>query len=211
MFSRRILSAVAAVTVVVAGCSLTAGCGGDEAAATGLTTVRVDALPVVDDVPFYLAVKRGWFRQAGLNVKTAMATTSAVAFPQLVSGAADVVAGTNWVSVITYAVHGGPIRILADGYAAKPHTNAVVALKSSPVKGPKDLIGRKVAFSLTESITTGLFDAVMRAHNLDPSTVVEVQVPFPQMAQALANHSVDAAFMVEPFVTMAETKGAQIT
>lgn len=210
MNSRRVMSTIAAVALTCAAAPLLAGCGGTATAAGGMTVVHVDALPVVDDAPFYLALKRGWFRQAGLDVRASMATTSAVAFPRLVSGATDVVAGSNWVSMFKYAVNGGPIRVLADGYASKPTSNAVVALRSSHIRGLKDLYGKKVAFSLTKSITTITFAAAMRANGADPSKVDQVQVPFTSMAEALDNHSVTAAYMVEPFVTMAETKGARI-
>lgn len=131
MFSRRIVSAVAAATVV-ASCSLTTGCG--DTAPSTLTTVRVDALPVVDDLALYIARSKGWFRQAGLKVKLSTAATSAVALPHLLSGGKDIVAGPNYVSVIKM-IHNGklPLKVLADGYTAADRTNAVLALPSSGI------------------------------------------------------------------------------
>lgn len=45
-------------------------------------------------------------------------------------------------------------------------------------------------------------DVWLKAHGVNYKTITWVQMPFPQMGAALQEHQVDAAWLVEPFVTI---------
>jgi NitT/TauT family transport system substrate-binding protein len=73
------ISAVSLATALV-----TAACGssgGAKPSASGLekTHLTVAALPIVDDAPLFLAIKKGFFRQAGLTVTPKIITQSTLA------------------------------------------------------------------------------------------------------------------------------------
>ena len=62
------------------------------------THVVVGALPVVDTAGLYLALKNGYFKQAGLDVTVNPIQQSTAALPDMLHGTVDIVAGANYVS-----------------------------------------------------------------------------------------------------------------
>jgi NitT/TauT family transport system substrate-binding protein len=52
---------------------------------------------------------------------------------------------------------------------------------------------------------------VLATNGIDPSRLHFVAVPFPAMGKALLAHRVDAAFMIESFVTQAEDSAGLVT
>ncbi len=100
MKERRVgLVALSLATVLV-----TAACGGSggsaKASGTSLekTQLTVAALPIVDDAPLFLAIKKGYFRQEGLTVSPKIIAQSTLALPDLLHGSVDIVGGGNYVS-----------------------------------------------------------------------------------------------------------------
>ena len=71
----------------------------------------------------------------------------------------------------------------------------------------RDLIGRAIAVSALRDITQFAPMAWMDADGGDPKSVRFVEVPFPAMPAALAEHRVDAAFITEPFASRAKAHG----
>lgn len=179
-----------------------AGCGGG---AEPSTVVRVAALTVVDDAPLFVAQRQGLFRKAGLDVRIRTMAQSTLAVPSLLNGSVDVVAGANYVTFFqAQARRTLRIRVLADGYRTRPGVTAVLPApaEKTTIRGPSGLRGKKVAFSLLNSVTTMTFDRVVR----ESGTVEHVKVPFPDMITALRTHSVDAAYTIEPFTTAAQAQ-----
>ena len=188
---------------------LLTACGARPAHTGPLTVVHVAALPVVDDAPLYIARQKGLFRAEGLDVKIKTIAQSTLAVPGLLNGTIDIVGGANYVSFFQAAARKVlDVQIVADAYQTTSGVAAVLTMpdERDKIRDPRDLQGKKVAFSLLKSVTTMTFDESMRAHDVDPTKVDHVEVAFPQMAAALKSHSVDAAYMVEPFITAAQEK-----
>lgn len=193
-----------AVALLAAACGSSSGSSGP-ATKPEQTSIVVGALPVIDDAPLYLAVKNGYFKQAGLNVRIAPVTQSTLAIPDMLHGTVDVIAGANYVSFLEAQAKGAvQFKVLAEGVTCKPDTFAIAALPSSGIKTPANLAGKKVAVNLTNNIQTLTANAVLKANGVNPSKVTYVVVPFPQMIAALAAHRVDAISAVQPFLTGAE-------
>lgn len=208
-----------AATASLALALLAAACSSSNAAtvpphpALEKTHITVGALPVVDSVGLYLAIKNGYFQQEGLTVTVDPVAKSPDAIPEMEQGKVDIIAGANYVSFFQAQVASGgqqSFKVLVDGISCNADTFDVLALPSSGINSPAQLAGKTIGVNLKNNIQTLLTNTALRAANVNPSTVHYVQVAFPKMADALKAHQVDAISAVEPFITGAELSvGAQ--
>ncbi|MCL2583798.1 MAG: ABC transporter substrate-binding protein [Streptosporangiales bacterium] len=189
-----------------------AGCGvsGNTASSSGSgglekTHLTVGALAVADDAPLYIAIKDGYFKQAGLDVTAVPVAQSTQAIPDMLRGSVDVIAGANYVSFFQAESKGVvKFKVLADGTHCQSGTFDVMALPGSGIKKPAGLAGKKVAVNLTDNVQTLTLNTVLKKDGVNPSSVQYVEVPFPDMVAALKAHRVDAISAIEPFITGSE-------
>ncbi len=199
-----ILATCLATALVTAACGSS---GGAKPSASGLekTHLTVAALPIVDDAPLFLAIRKGYFRQQGLTVTPKIITQSTLALPDLLHGSVDIVGGGNYVSYMEGQASGTfRLKILVAGTECKAASFGVLALPSSGITSPAKLAGKTIAVNLTNNIQTLTASAALKAAGVNPATVKYVVVPFPDMAAALKAGRVSAISVVEPFLTGAE-------
>jgi NitT/TauT family transport system substrate-binding protein len=202
--------ALAALTVACGG-SGSAGGSPTSAASTGTTSIVVGSLPVIDTAGLQVAIKEGYFRQAGLNVTVRSVTQSTAAIPDLLHVSIDVIAGGNYVSFFEADANGTfPVEILAPAIDCTADTYGVVAMPSSGITQPAGLAGKTIAVNLTQNIQTLTTSAVLSADGVSASSLHYVQVPFPDMVAALKAGRVDAISAVEPFLSAALAAGGKL-
>jgi len=80
----------------------------------------------------------------------------------------------------------------------------------SPIKTAKDLTGKTVAVNNLNNIGEVAVRAGVKAAGGDPKSLKYIEVPFPDMPAALADHRIEAGWMVEPFVTIARSRGDRV-
>jgi NitT/TauT family transport system substrate-binding protein len=194
---RRFLAVLAALAAP----PLVAGCG-SAGRATDTSRLRVGVLPIVGAAPLTLAVEEGLFTGAGLTVTTEPIQSGAVALPALVAGDLDVLFG-NHVSTIAARARDLEVVIVAEASRARPDNFSVVTLPGSPVQRATDLAGRTIGVNALNNIAPLTVSAVLDAEGIAPDALTFVEIPFPDMANALANGRVDAAFLPEPFLSEA--------
>ena len=176
-----------------------------------MTSVVVGALPVIDTAGLQVALKEGFFTQAGLNVTVKSVTQSTAAIPDLLHGSIDVIGGGNYVSFFEAQAHGTfPVQILAPAVDCTPDTYGVVAMPASGIAKPADLAGKTIAVNLTQNVQTLTTSAVLTADGVSTSSVHYVQIPFPDMSSALQANRVDAISAVEPFLSAALAAGGKL-
>jgi NitT/TauT family transport system substrate-binding protein len=198
-----------AVLTVACGSSGSSSSGGSASAQT--TSIVVGALPVVDTAGLQVALKEGFFKQAGLNVTVKSVTQSTVAIPDLLHGSIDVIGGGNYVSFFEAEAHGTfSVEILAPAIDCAADTYGVVAMPSSGITTPADLAGKTIAVNLTQNVQTLTTSAVLAADGVSASSLHYVQIPFPDMAAALQANRVDAISAVEPFLSAALAAGGKL-
>jgi len=197
-----------------------AACGGSSggsapAQATGsgggTTNIVVGSLPVIDTAGLQVALKEGFFKQAGLNVTVKSVTQSTAAIPDLLHGSIDVIGGGNYVSFFEAEANGTfPVEILAPAVDCTADTYGVVAMPSSGITKPADLAGKTIAVNLTQNIQTLTTSAVLAADGVSASSLHYVQIPFPDMGAALQANRVAAISAVEPFLAGALAAGGKL-
>jgi len=187
---------------------LTAGCGSRVAAdpsASVTSHVTVFAQQVVDDAPFWIALKDGFFKAQGLSLTVKPLAKTTLGLAGLESGQESFIVGGNFPTMLQSDASGAlNVRIVAEGYQGAPHVMEVLALPGSHIAGAADLARKTVAVNLKGGIQTLTLNAVLRAEDVNPDTVHYKVVSFPDMAEALKRHQVDAVDMLEPFMTQTE-------
>ncbi|CAL9384269.1 ABC transporter substrate-binding protein [Saccharothrix sp. NPDC042600] len=219
--ARRIIAGLSALAMlaVVSGCGLLGGSEEKPAdAAPGKvekTKIKLGLLPILDVASVHVAMKKGYFKEEGLEVEPVTIQGGAAAIPGLISGDLDITFG-NWVSFFAAqskdaakAVDG--LKLINDGYQAKPEMFLILTGPDSNIKSPKDLAGKTIAINTFKNIAELTAKATLEANDVDPKTVTFKEFPFPDMQAALQNKTVDAAFMVEPFISKAQRAIGAIT
>lgn len=214
MRARRALRAsLAAALVAVLGGACGIIPGGSSASSgdarsgggSGTTEITVGTMPIIDTAPLQIAQQRGYFEDVGLTVKTSTIQGGADGIPKLADGSLDITFG-NYVSVFDTHAKGPKMHIAAEAYNAEEGVLVVTAMPNSGIREPDDLEGRTLAVNTLKNVGTLTVKSVLRTHGVDPSTVQFREMPFPDMPGALKNGSVDAAWMVEPFISQVETE-----
>jgi NitT/TauT family transport system substrate-binding protein len=196
-----------------------AACGGDDSGGSSggggsdeVRSIRVGVIPIVDVAPIYLGVDQGFFEDRDIDVELVPGSGGAAAVPGVVSGDYDFSFG-NVTSILLASSQGLPLRVVANGVSstADPATDfsAVVVPAASPIQSVADLAGKRVAVNNLKNIGEVTIRKGIEDAGGDPQSVEFLELPFPDMPAAVANGDVDAAWVVEPFVTVATGQGAR--
>ncbi|MFI1957966.1 ABC transporter substrate-binding protein [Streptomyces althioticus] len=206
------LAAVALLAVAATACGSSSS-GSSGKSSDGVTTVKVGVIPIVDVAPVYLGVKQGFYKKRGLDLTLETSQGGAAIVPGVVSGQFQF-GFSNTTSLMVAQSRDVPVRAVANGVASTGKAGAdfggVVVKGDSPVKSAKDLAGKKVAVNTLKNIgDTSVRESVRKAGG-DPRSVRFVELPFDQMPAALDAGQVDAAWVVEPSLSVAKEQGARV-
>ena len=78
----------------------------------------------------------------------------------------------------------------------------------SDIKEPKDLEGKTIAANTLNNICEVTINATLEEKGVDVSKLKYTEIPFPEMVGALEKGRVDAACVVEPFVSPGQGRRA---
>jgi NitT/TauT family transport system substrate-binding protein len=189
MITRRSVAAAAFAFAMV---GFTSG-----ASAQGLPkiTVRVDWTPWGMHAGLHLAVEKGWFKEAGVDVEVSDGKGSSLTMQQVATGDIDV----GWVQLGAMAVargRGMPLVSVA-GLARRGELGAMVP-KDSSMKTVKDFEGKRVAYTANSSWGP-LIDPFLARGGADKSKVNLINVDSSSLLSAYVSGSVDATLTTYPF------------
>jgi NitT/TauT family transport system substrate-binding protein len=89
-------------------------------------------------------------------------------------------------------------------------STVLVAAKGSGITSVKDLAGKNVAEVQLTSLNSLAVQILAKQAGIDPKSIHQIAIPFPQMSAALAQGRVQAAVIVAPFATAALSAGATV-
>lgn len=190
----------------------------DDGAATeqgsaDLTEITVGVLPIVDTAAIYLGVDQGFYEEEGLDVQLEVASGGAAVVPGVTSGSYQF-GFSNAVSVMVARDKGLPLKVVsaAVGTTGDPDADmgAIMQGPDGTFQDAGDLEGATVAVNNVASIGTVLVGHVVEKNGGDPSTIEFVELGFPDMPAALERGEVDAAWIFEPFITIASGTGSTV-
>lgn len=197
------------VAAAVSGCA-----GGEQGTdqANEPATLTVGVIPITPVAPVYLGIEKGFFKEENLTVRPQLAQGGAAIIPSVQSG--DYQIGfSNSVSLMIAHTEGLPVQVIAPGESspaeASDDNSAIMVPDDSPIREPGDLEGKTIGVNTLQNIAGLTTEASLAKRGVDVSTIDLVEVPFPEMLQAINNGEVDAGFFNEPFTTLAEQDGAR--
>jgi ABC-type amino acid transport substrate-binding protein len=182
-------------------------------AARAADTVTVGAAATTSDAPIYIADKKGFFKEQGIDVKVTDFRSAADMVAPLGAGQLDAGAGSASAGLYNAVARGIKIKIVADKASSPPGYGATKILvrkdhvESGRYKEAKDLKGMKFAMNAPGVSNTATLNALLKSVGLQYSDVETVEMPFPDHVAALKNKSVDASASVEPGPTIAIRNG----
>jgi NitT/TauT family transport system substrate-binding protein len=176
--------------------------------------VTLGYVPYSDDASLFYAQSSGIFKKHGLNV-TLVPQASPVAVE------ASMASGTEQFGFITTPVlinlnsKGVNVKCVSSVDGSEPSNPAndstvLVAAKGSGITSVKDLAGKNVAEVQLTSLNSLAVEILAKKAGIDPASIHQVAIPFPQMAAALAQGRVQAAVIVAPFADTAMSEGATV-
>ena len=181
-----------------------------------VSSIVVDAVPTADEAGLYIANQRGYFKQQGLNVTIDPILGGEPGMADLQTGKAQIIVG-NYVSFILAEIHqtynSKPIdlRIIADGSHMEQGNQAIYVMPGSKFKTVADLAKNhaKVGINTPNNVGEVLFGSLFKQIGVKLSDINPVYEGFPNMIGDLASGKLSAAWLPEPFATIAqETIGA---
>ena len=153
-------------------------------------TLQLNWFHLADHAPIYMALKKGYYKQEGLDLNVVRGAGSADSAKKIDLKQAEV-GISDAPTVITAITKGANLKMVAVVFD-KAGNNAFFK-KSANIRSPKDLVGKKIAVPPADSHRV-LWPAFATLNKLDPSGVTLVNVK-PEGKQAIvAAGEVDAAF-----------------
>ena len=176
-------------------------------------TVRVATLPLANFAPLMVARDQGFFTAEGLNVTWSTVAQGAVAVEAVFGGSAEVGASAMFEPMVARA-NNLELSFIAGGtrIRATPPDNSGIAVRTADsIQSAKDLVGKKVSAGLLNSVNHVHMQEWLLKAGVDAKSVQFLEIPFPQMADALFQSRLDAVWAVEPFLTfMVQSKNARV-
>jgi NitT/TauT family transport system substrate-binding protein len=220
--------ALTAVAGLAAGCSAlsSASTGAGTSAVSALPTnfgppekttpLNVGVVPAMDSAGFFVALHDGLFAKEGLKINYSPAVSSETAVAQQLKGQLDISAG-NYVSYINEAaIEHQPIELVAEASIMQQGAQTIFTMPSSKIKTLSQLKGHLVGVNAPGNIEYLLDVSVLQENGVNPKDVqfpsasdkafaaTGGAIPFPNMAQDLADGEIAAATLPEPFASQAE-------
>ncbi|MGQ9823895.1 MAG: ABC transporter substrate-binding protein [Desulfotomaculales bacterium] len=198
----------AALTGAAGGC----GHGPDEGrSGPGQVKIRLGMLPIIDNLPFWVAQEKGYFQDAGLDVElipfpSAVERDSALTAGKIDGGVGDLLA----VAALRNA--GTQVKAVSLAMGARPGESrfAVLSSPDSGIRTVEQLKNVEIAVSLN-SIIEYATDKLLQHQGLKAGEIKKVSIPkMPVRLEALLTGKVKAATLPDPLATLAVIRGAHI-
>ncbi len=153
-------------------------------------TLCFDSPLGASQAPYYLALEKGWYASAGLDVILSPGGDGADAVRAVEAEDADVGAADASV-VLAFRARGTPVKIIASVGDKNP--GCVFFISGSSIEKPRDLEGKKIAVDPFDEQRL-LFPLFARENGIHPQDVAFQSMESSQRIVALASGSVDATF-----------------
>lgn len=178
-----------------------------------LVEITVGSIPISLLAPLVYAENEGLFAAEGLTVTLETGAASGAAnLTQVLAG--DFEIGLSDVPSVMLALQAGlPVQGIAPtnggGSTAEETYSAVGVPPDSAIAAPADLAGATIATNALNNVSDITIKAALESMGVDSSTVTFVEIPLPEIPAAILEGRVDAGLLLEPFLGLALSQGAQ--
>jgi NitT/TauT family transport system substrate-binding protein len=181
------------------------------AEADALVPIRVGTVSTDPGMQPFYAQDLGFFKDAGLDATVTILNNASAIVAAISAGSLDV--GQASVSPVALAhQHGISLRfIAASGIYSGPVGNTILMVsKNSPIKSGADLSGKTIAVGILKDLTQFEASTWIDKTGGDSKTVRFVEARISEMPSVLEQGRVDAAVLIEPFITTAKTTAREV-
>lgn len=181
--------------------------------AAEMDRVAIGYTQTATDIGLYIADKRGYFKEAGIDFQLVLFDSAARMVAPVAGGDLQAVAGSPSAAFFNAVARGIDIRMVADKVSTPPGraSQTLIVRKdlfdTGRVRTVADLKGMKIANGAPGTAANVTLGRMMQGGGLKLDEIEQVYLAFPQMVVALANKAVDAALPAEPATTEAIRRG----
>jgi NitT/TauT family transport system substrate-binding protein len=183
-----------------------AGAGGG----AELTPIKVGILALEPTAQPMYAKHRGMFRKQGIDAQIKVLADPSQTVTALLAGEVQFV-GTHVGAAASLKSRDAPVKVVAAGAIHNPKkpTSWVVSAKGRTITRARDLVGKTIAVDFPNTIGhLGVVEWLEKS-GVDPKEVKFQYIAFPLMLGPLAQGTVDAALLPEPYLTQALQQGSK--
>lgn len=166
-------------------------------------------------VQVYAGMGKGLFAQEGITVEPTFFKSGSEIAPAVATGQVDAAITTSGAALFNALSRGAEFTIVAEALNIEPGApggdpTAIMVGANSGIERAGDLAGKKIAVTAPGQILDMIVTEYLAQSGVDAAVVTKVGMAPPDMVPALTNGSVDAAIMVEPFLSITEASGAAV-
>lgn len=178
-------------------------------------TVSVELVKSLAQVPFYVAVGKGYFTQEGIKIDAGDVRSALDTVASMATGRLDVSIGAATAGFFNAAHEGFDLRIVAamgiqgPVMATQPLVRKAL-WDAGTIRSAKDLKGRKVAVNAPGDITEYFLTLILEKYGMELKDVDLTPLGFAQQFVAFKNGAIDAGFLPEPLSTAAQMAGSVV-
>jgi NitT/TauT family transport system substrate-binding protein len=175
--------------------------------------MRVGAIGLSGEIGMFLAQERGYFQDEGLEVEFESFRSAAEAMPALASGELAASGGAPDPSVFNATRRDVGVKLISSLSIVKPgDAGAALVIRQDHLDSGRyrelsDLRGMNVAIHILGTTPQLYMERILARGGLTVDDVQFTIVQIPDQIGALANKAVDAAWAIDPFVTLSEGQG----
>lgn len=206
------LSAGTAVAIAAHGCTQPQSTSNPSPAGVAASSenpgkISIGFWPVAAGLPLFIAEKKGYFKEAGLDVEVVKFASANQVAESLIAGRLQgtgngVASGALGLSEIASP---GLFKIIAANPSNAEHKlEQVIVAKDSPIRSIADLNGKKLA-SGPGAQNLAIAQAILGKAGVSDPQVQQLEIR--QHVAAIESGQIDAAYTLEPTGTVGEIKG----
>ncbi len=188
------------------------GCGGDDATSSPEKhALKVAVLPVMDILPFHVAIQNGFFEQEGVSVELVPVKSAQERDTLMQTGQVDGML-TDLLSPVLFNQDEAQILVVRTARKVYPGSPlfSIVAGPGSDIESPLDLAGAKIGIS-QNTVIEYLTDRMLETAGLTPEQITSQEVSaIPVRFELLINGEIPAANLPEPLTSGAVAAGAVV-
>jgi NitT/TauT family transport system substrate-binding protein len=166
--------------------------------------ITFGVFPITNYGVVYLSIQQGFFREEGLNVTPRVMGANPVA--GIVGGDFDT-GGVTWTAFLLATNRGIPLEPLSEADRGAKGQALFMVKNDSPIKGPDDLLGKKIAVVTVGGACDLILNDVLLKKGLDYKSIGYTVMPVPDMAPTVLRGGVDAACIPEPLLSVVQAQG----
>lgn len=170
------------------------------------TVVKVGMKQVISDAGILIGMAKGYYQDLGIKIEPVQFNSGQEMINQLAAGQLDVGATVTASGLLNAMSRDIPVKIVADKGINVPGQGyyRLIVRKdlADTLKDFSDLRGKRIAIVGTASLDEICLARVLAKGGLTTNDIdMQVIRAFPDMLVSLSNKSIDAAMVIEPFVT----------